>query len=138
MVHNTLAFCVSQKLPTKTDKPTSWDFKLDSCLTITSWIHSCHLSFFLSKLFNNNPSKLIRNINNQVLIRLKFNTIFFFDDYFWTTKRKLKTFSSHIFSKDCDLKFTTTTYFKLSFTCIVIPHSDICFHLSFKSLIYLI
>ena len=62
VVHDALAFRISQKLAPKADEAARRDLKLDPSLSVAGRVHRDHLGLSASELFDHGAAKLVRHV----------------------------------------------------------------------------
>ena len=132
VIHNAFTFGVCQEFISKSYQPSRRNFKFDSHGTVRHGNKRSHFRFSFAKFFDCYPLELFRYIDHKVFEWLHADTLFFPDNYFRSGEQEFKSLSSHVFSQNPDLQFTTTGNLEGCITQRFHTHCNVRLHLFFQ------
>ncbi|MNH11425.1 hypothetical protein D3C79_709380 [compost metagenome] len=92
---------------TETDQATAWDHVVKTHTALAIWIHVFQVSFTLTHRLHHRTLVLFFDVQRHVLERLLLAAIDFAEDNFRTGNRQFKTFTTHVFDQNRQVKLTT-------------------------------
>ena len=112
-IDDTISLCISHELTTVSDQTTCRNQELKTGITSVGRCHVAKFPFPLTKFFNDNSGKFIRDINIGKLHRFCLLPVFIcMVENFCFTYCELISFTTHILDQDRKVKLSTTGNFE--------------------------
>ena len=108
MAHDPLAPCGANEFAAEANQAAGWHHKLQLGAAVIGIFHVLHLSFTNAKLFYAAAHRLLRHIQNQGFVGLRWGAINGAENHLGLGYLEFIALTTHRFDQDAEVQFTTT------------------------------